>query len=79
MVQLNEDARISASDMSEMRVKRFNQKHAKYGCLLTLPWILSLWSNNKVAASRFSVIYIDGCPLGTVYFDHHDARLQLTF
>ena len=25
-------------------------------------------SHNKVTTSRFSVVNIDGCPLGTVYF-----------
>ena len=67
MVQSNEDARIHASDMSETRVKWFNQKQVKYRCLLTL-WILSLRSHNKVTASRLSVLYIDDCPLGRVYF-----------
>ena len=33
---------------------------------------------NKVALSRFSVVSIDDCPLGAVYFVHHNARLPLT-
>ena len=33
---------------------------------------------NKVTSSRFSVVPIDGCPLGTIYFVHHNARLPLT-
>ena len=35
--------------------------------------------HSKVTSSRFSVVYIDGCPLDTVYFIHHNARLPLTF
>ena len=78
-----EDARISASYTPGMRVKWFNQKQAEYGCLLTFLWIFSLQSVqshniNKVALSRFSVVSIDDCPLGTVYFVHHNARLPLT-
>ena len=79
MVQSNEDARIRVYDMTEMRVKWFNKKQAKYGCLWTFLWILSLQSHNKVTPSRFSVVYIDGSPVGTVYFVHHNARLPLTF
>ena len=33
-----------------------------------------LQSHNKVTASRFSVEYIDGCPLGTGYFVHRYVR-----
>ena len=69
--------RISAFDMSEMRAKCFNQKQAECGCLLTFLWIFSLQSVqshniNKVRLSRYSVVSIDGCPLGTVYFVHHN-------
>ena len=32
-------------------------------------------SHNKVT-SRFSVVNVDGCPLGTVYFVHHNAKLH---
>ena len=85
MVHSNEDATISASDTSEMRVKWFNQTQADYGCLFlvfTFLWILSLQSVqshdiNKVTSSRFSVVSIDGCHLGTVYFVHRNARLPL--
>ena len=34
---------------------------------------------HKVTASSFSVVDIDGCPLGTVYFVHHNAKLPLSF
>ena len=34
-------------------------------------------SHNKVTTSRFSVVNIDGCPLGTVYIVHHyNAKLH---
>ena len=79
MVQSNEHARISASDMSEMRVKWFNQKQALYGCLLTFLWILSLQSHNKVTSGRFSVLCIGDCPLGTAYLVHDNARLPFVF
>ena len=85
MVHSNEDARISASDTSEMRVKWFNKKQTEYGCLLAFLWILSVslqfvqsHNINKVTSSRFSVVSIDGCPLGTAYFVHRNARLPLT-
>ena len=86
MVQSNEDARISVFDMSEMRVSQViqpkRQKQAECGCLLTFLWIFSLQSVqshniNKVALSRFSVVSIDGCPLGTVYFVHHNDWLSI--
>ena len=84
MVHSNKDVRISASDTSEMRVKTsVIQPKAEYECILTFLWILSLQSVqshdiNKVTSSRFSVVSIDGCPLGTVYFVHRNAMLSLT-
>ena len=49
---------------------------------LTFLWIFSLQSVqshniNKVALSRFSVVSIDGSPLGTVYFVHHNDWLSM--
>ena len=82
MVQSNEDTRISVFDMSEMRVSQVIQpKASRMWISLTFLWIFSLLSVqshniNKVASSRFSVVSIDGCPLGTVYFVHHNDRLS---
>ena len=49
---------------------------------LTFLWIFSLQSvqshnTNKVALSRFTVVSIDGSPLGTVYFVHHNDWLSM--
>ena len=46
-------------------------------CLLTFLWILShVGSRHNKVTSKFSVVNIDGCPLGTVYFVHHNAKLH---
>ena len=42
------------------------------------PLAIQSHGHGKVTASSFSVVDIDGCPLGTVYFVHHDAKLPLT-
>ena len=79
IIQSNEDARIHASDMSEMS-HVIQLKPSKIWMSLTFSVdLLVLQSHNKVAAGRFSVLYIDGCPLGTVYFAHHSIRLSLAF
>ena len=49
---------------------------------MTFLWIFSLRSLqshniNKVALSRFSVVSIDGSPLGTDYFVHHNDWLSM--
>ena len=32
---------------------------------------------NKVTSSKFSVVPVDGCPLGTVHFVHHNDWLSM--
>ena len=52
MVQSNEDVRIWAYEMSEMRLKWFNQKKENYECPLTFLWILSLQSQNSKESTK---------------------------
>ena len=86
IIQSNEDARIHASDMSEMS-HVIQLKPSKIWMSLTFSVdLLVLQSHNKVATGRFSVLYIDGCPLGTVIlpiivpgFHWHSKGIVLVF
>ena len=83
MVQSNEDARIGVFDMPEMGVRSSDSTKSKQNVdVLTFVWIFSLQSVqshniNKVALSRCSVVSVDGCLLGTVYFVHHNDWLSM--
>ena len=47
-------------------------------CGMFFSTLLLLQGHGKVTVSDFSVVDIDGCPPGTVYFVYHNAKLPLT-